>query len=249
MDALHLGRRVGLTENDAGWRLERSMMSYLETAWKEPDQGLWEVRGPPRHFTHSKVMAWVAADRAVKAVEAFGCDGPVDRFRAMRAAIHEEVCRSGFNSRLNSFVQYYGGETLDASLLLIPTVGFLPPTDPRVRGTIEAIERHLTSGGYVARYATHPHIDGLPPGEGAFLACSFWLADSLLLIGREADARALFERLIALCNDVGLLAEEVDPQTGRFLGNFPQAFSHVALINTARNLLGAGGPADHRKQA
>jgi GH15 family glucan-1,4-alpha-glucosidase len=248
MDALHLGRRLGLTPSHEGWRLQRALMRFLETAWVEPDHGMWEVRGPPRHFTHSKVMAWVAADRAVKAVEMFGRQGPVDRWRALRATIHEEVCQRAFDPELNSFVQYYGGKMLDASLLLIPTVGFLPPTDPRVRGTVEAVERHLMRDGFVARYTTHPKVDGLPPSEGAFLACSFWLADSYLLLGRERDARALFERLLGRCNDVGLLSEEIDPLTGRFLGNFPQAFSHVALINTARNLSGAGGPCEDRTQ-
>jgi GH15 family glucan-1,4-alpha-glucosidase len=248
MDVLHLGRRMGLEADDDGWRVQRALMDFLESAWRETDHGLWEVRGPPRHFTHSKVMAWVAADRAVKSVESFGDEGPVDRWRALRETIHAEVCANGFDAELGSFVQSYGSKDLDASLLMIPLVGFLPPTDPRVRGTVEAVERGLMESGFVKRYSTHTDVDGLPGTEGAFLACSFWLADNLTLLGRDADARRLFERLLGLCNDVGLLSEEVDPKTGRFLGNFPQAFSHVGLINTARNLSGSGGPAEDRRK-
>ena len=193
-------------------------------------------------------MAWVALDRAVKAVERFGLDGPVERWRNVRAAIHADVCEHGFDRELGAFVQYYGSKLLDASLLMIPLVGFLPAKDPRVLGTVEAIRRRLTTDGLVARYQTVPELDGLPPGEGAFLACSFWLADNLALQGKQAEARALFERLLDVRNDVGLLAEEYDPGARRFLGNFPQAFSHVGLINTACNLSRRGGPADHRKE-
>ncbi len=206
------------------------------------------MRGPRRHFTHSKVMAWVAADRAVKAVEQFGLDGPVDGWRALRAQIHEEVCRRGFNPRRGAFVQYYDGTELDASLLMIPCVGFLPPTDPRVVSTVEAIQRELCARhGFVRRYIPAGHVDGLPGGEGVFLPCTFWLVDALLMLGRRDEARALFERLLAVCNDVGLLCEEYEPGTKRQLGNFPQAFSHVSLVNTARNFSDHAGPAEQRK--
>jgi GH15 family glucan-1,4-alpha-glucosidase len=248
MDAMHVCRRLGLDMDDAGWRLQRSMVNFLETIWSEPDEGIWEVRGPRRHFTHSKVMAWVAFDRAVKAVETFGREGPAPRWRAVRKAIHDEVCERGFDPDLGSFVQYYGAKQVDASLLMIPLVGFLPPEDPRVRGTVSAIERDLLRDGFVARYVTHPGVDGLPPGEGAFLACTFWLADNLELLGRHDEAKALFERLLSLRNDVGLLSEEYDVRRGRLCGNFPQAFSHVSLINTALNISPAIGPAQHRKQ-
>lgn len=248
MDTMHVCRRLGLELDGAGWPLQRAMINYLEKIWSEPDEGIWEVRGPRRHFTHSKVMAWVAFDRAIKAVETFGCEGPVARWRAVRQAIHDEVCKHGFNPELGSFVQYYGATALDASLLMIPLVGFLPPEDPRVRGTVLAVERDLKRDGFVARYLTDPSIDGLPDGEGAFLACTFWLADNLELIGRHDDAKALFERLLALRNDVGLLSEEYDVERRRLCGNFPQAFSHVSLINTAINLLPDTGPARHRKE-
>ncbi|MGH7230727.1 MAG: glycoside hydrolase family 15 protein, partial [Nitrospiraceae bacterium] len=206
----------------------------------------WEVRGDRRHFTHSKVMAWVAMDRAVKAVEGFKLEGPVNRWRAVRAEIHEQVCRDGFDPGLGAFVQFYGSRALDASLLMIPLVGFLPPTDPRVQGTVRAIERDLMANGFVLRYKTSRQVDGLPEGEGAFLPCTFWLADNLALMGRTADARRLFDRLLGLRNDVGLLSEEYDHGARRLLGNFPQAFSHVGLINTARNLSRQGGPAQDR---
>jgi GH15 family glucan-1,4-alpha-glucosidase len=194
-------------------------------------------------------MAWVALDRAVKAVERFGLEGPVERWRAVRGAIHDDVCRNGFDRELGAFVQYYGSKLLDASLLMIPLVGFLPATDPRMLGTVAAIQKHLTSDGLVARYQTTPELDGLPPGEGAFLPCTFWLADNLALQGRQGEARALFQRLLDIRNDVGLLSEEYDPGARRLLGNFPQAFSHVGLINTARNLSRRGGPAEHRKES
>ena len=249
MDAMHLARRGGLAPDENAWRVERALTDYLESAWSEPDNGIWEVRGPKRHFTHSKVMAWVAMDRMVKAVENFGLQGPVERWRGVRAKIHDEVCRHGFDRTRNTFVQYYGGTALDASLLMIALVGFLPPGDPRIKGTVEAIERDLMADGFVLRYRTNPKVDGLPPGEAPFLACSFWLADNLALMGRREDARLLFERLLGLCNDVGLLAEEYDPATKRHLGNFPQAFSHVALINTASNLSQSQGPAKNRQES
>jgi GH15 family glucan-1,4-alpha-glucosidase len=193
-------------------------------------------------------MAWVAFDRAVKGVEAFGLSGPVDAWRTLRARIHEDICKNGFNADKSSFVQYYGGDALDASLLLIPQVGFLPPEDPRVKGTVEAIERELTDGGLILRYRTHETADGLPPGEGAFLACSFWLADAYAMLGRHEDAERLFEHLLSLRNDLGLLAEEYDPHAKRQLGNFPQGFSHVGLVNTANNLISRRGPAEQRAE-
>ena len=246
MDAIHVSRRVGIPPDRPAWHLQRVLLDFLESNWRKPDEGIWEVRGPRRQFTHSKVMAWVALDRAVKAVERFGLDGPIDRWRALCQEIHAEVCRSGFDSDRNTFTQYYGSRELDASLLMIPLVGFLPPSDSRVRGTVEAIERELVHEGLVFRYSTDSTVDGLPAGESAFLACSFWLADNLALQGRESEARNLFERLVSLSNDLGLLAEEYDPAAGRLVGNYPQAFSHVGLINTARNLARAPGPAHHR---
>lgn len=248
LDTFHVARKSRIQFDDEGWRVERALVHFLETVWDRPDHGLWEVRGPPRPFTHSRIMAWVALDRAVKAVEQFGLDdhGHAGRWRALRATIHREVCERGWNPTVGAFTQFYGSDRLDAALLHMPLVGFLPACDPRVVATVEAIQRELMPDGLVLRYATDPVIDGLPSGEGAFLACSFWLADCLALMGRSAEARALFERLLALRNDVGLLAEEYDPVAGRQLGNFPQAFSHVALINTARNLQAAGGPAESR---
>ena len=249
MDAMHVARRGGLEPDENAWHVERALTEFLESAWNEPDNGIWEMRGPKRHFTHSKVMAWVAVDRMIKAVERFGLDGPLDRWRSLRATIHAEVCRRGFDRERNTFVQYYGGKELDASLLMIPMVGFLPPHDARVRGTIEAIERDLMADGFVLRYRTKRETDALPPGEAAFLACSFWLADNFALSGRNEDARRLFERLLNLRNDVGLLSEGYDPADKRLLGNFPQALSHLALVNTAFNLSRDHGPAKDRQQS
>jgi GH15 family glucan-1,4-alpha-glucosidase len=247
MDSLHFARRVGLEPDENTWRMQTALTEFVESAGKLPDEGIWEVRGPRRHFTHSKVMAWVALDRAVKSVERFGLRGPAGRWREVRDEIHAEVCRNGYDPEMNSFVQYYGSKEVDGSLLMIPLVGFLPGTDPRMIGTVKAIEERLTADGLVSRYAEAPHIDGLPPGEGAFIACTFWLADNLALQGRFSEARDLFERLLAIRNDVGLLSEQYDRTGRRFVGNFPQAFSHVGLINTARNLSRRGGPAENRR--
>ena len=236
MDAFHQARQSGLSANPEAWRLQMALVEYLERIWEQPDEGIWEVRGGPQHFTHSKLMAWVALDRSIKSAEMFGLPGPLDHWRGLRNRMHAEVCARGYNEKLGSFVQTYGSSNLDASLLLIPIVGFLPPEDPRVRGTVAAVESRLVTEGLVYRYDTVETRDGLPPGEGAFLACSFWLADNLVLLGRRKDARDLFERLLDLRNDVGLLAEEYDPVAKRQLGNFPQAFSHVGVIDTALNL-------------
>jgi GH15 family glucan-1,4-alpha-glucosidase len=246
MDTMHLARRSGIPADDDAWALECSLIRYLEKAWREPDHGIWEVRGPRRHFTHSKVMAWVAFDRAVKAIERFGLEGPLDTWRAVRQEIHETVCREAYDAEQNTFTQYFGANEVDASLLLIPLVGFLPATDPKMLGTVAAIERDLLHNGFVSRYRTREQLDGLPKGEGAFLACTFWLADNYALQGRRDDAVTAFERLVGLCNDLGLLSEEYDTVGRRLLGNFPQAFSHVMLINTARNLANGTGPAEHR---
>ena len=224
--------------------LGRTLLDWLESGWREPDNGIWEVRGPARHFTHSKVMAWVAMDRAVRSVEDLGLSGPVDRWRRVRDEIHAEVCHNGFDTELNTFVQYYGGKTTDASLLMIPLVGFLPPDDPRVKGLVDAVQRDLMVDGLVLRYQGDEGVDGLPEGEGAFLACTFWLADCLALQGRVGEARELFEQLLSLRNDLGLLAEQYDPFARRLVGNFPQAFSHVSLVNTAFRLDQAAGRVD-----
>ena len=249
MDAMHLARRGGMEPDENAWHVERALTDYLESAWNEPDNGIWEMRGQRRHFTHSKVMAWVAVDRMLKSVQQFGLTGPVERWRQLRAAIHEEVCREGYDRNRNTFVQYYGSKELDASLLMIPLVGFLPESDPRVRGTVEAIERDLVVDGFVLRYRTKPETDGLPPGEAAFLPCTFWLADNFALLGRQRDAVELFRSLLKLRNDVGLLAEEYDPAEKRLLGNFPQALSHIALVNSACNLSGSAGPAGDRQHS
>ncbi len=249
MDALHQGRKVGLPAHEPAWDMQRALLAHLEKVWQEPDAGLWEVRGPPRHFTYSKVMAWVAFDRAIKGVEAWQLPGPVERWRELRARIHDDVCTRGFRASKGVFVQSYGSDDLDASLLLLPITGFLPCHDPRMAATVEAIRRDLTEGGLVLRYRTRRGLDGLPPGEGVFIACSFWLVDVLCMQGRIAEARALFERLLELRNDLGLLAEEYDPVGRRLLGNFPQAFSHVGLVNSAMGLSEHAMPAEERAAA
>lgn len=246
MDALYQARRGGLGENRRAWAVQRALLDHLKEIWTEPDEGIWEVRGGAKHFTYSKIMAWVAFDRAIRSAAEFGMHGPVKEWEAQRAAIHEDVCRHGWDKQRQTFVQVYGEPQLDASLLLIPAVGFLPPEDQRVISTINAIEHDLFEDGFVRRYDTGATKDGLPPGEGMFLACSFWLADAYHLTGRDADAKALFERLLALRNDVGLLSEEYDTAHRRLVGNFPQAFSHIALVNTAHNLTHTEKPSEHR---
>jgi glucoamylase len=251
MDALHLARERGIPETPDSWAMQRGLMTHLEKIWQEPDNGLWEVRGPGRHFTHSRVMLWVAFDRAIRAVEEDGLPGPVERWRELRAKIHEEVLTHGFSERRGAFTQYYGGDELDAATLLIPAVGFLPGTDERVVATVEAVGRELKHGDLVDRYSTGPgesDVDGLAGREGSFLVCSFWYVDALALADRHDEARAMFGRLVDLCNDVGLLAEEYDPATGRFLGNFPQAFSHLGLVNSAAVLFGAQHNRHHRSR-
>jgi GH15 family glucan-1,4-alpha-glucosidase len=249
LDTLYVARKAGLSPDEATWPVERALVAHLAKVWHRPDSGIWEVRGAKRHFTHSKVMAWLAFDRAIRMVEEFAVEGPVEEWRRIRDEIHRQVCEQGYNSELGSFVQYYGSSVLDASLLLLPLVGFLPPDDPRVVGTVEAVERRLMRGGLLLRYEDGQGSDDLPPGQGAFLACSFWLVDSYVLLDRLDDARTLFERLLGLCNDVGLLAEEYDIGTGRQVGNFPQAFSHLALINSAYNLVNHRGPAKDRSKS
>ena len=246
MDVLHVGRKFNLEPNHEAWRFQKSMLRQLEKDWDKPDEGIWEVRGGQRHFTHSRMMCWVAFDRAVRGVEDFGLSGPVERWRALREEIHADICRHGWNEEKRSFVQHYDSAALDASLLLMGEVGFLPPEDPRFVGTVEAIERELVVEGLVLRYRSADTPDGLPGDEGVFLPCSFWLVDAYTMLGRHEDALALFERLLCLRNDLGLLAEEFDPRIGRQLGNFPQAFSHSALINSANNLMSARGPAQQR---
>jgi len=248
MDALHQARQGGLAAPPTSWDLQRELLTHLEAIWQEPDEGIWETRGGRQKFTLSRVMAWVAFDRAIRSAEHFGLPAPLDDWRKLRRQMHETICRDGFNEDRGSFVQSFGGTELDASLLLIPLVNFLDPNDRRVRGTVAAIERELLSDGFVLRYDTSRGTDGLPEGEGAFLACSFWLADNYALQGRRAEAEALFERLLALRNDVGLLAEEYDPRRRCQVGNFPQAFSHVALIGTAFSL-NDGGPVTARAES
>jgi GH15 family glucan-1,4-alpha-glucosidase len=249
IDLLFQARRLGVAGMDGAWNLEHALVEHIETIWEKPDAGIWEVRGGDRHFTFSKVMAWVALDRAIRTAEEFASRAPVERWRGLRERIHEEVCQRGFDSGMDSFVQYFGSRVLDASLLLLPVVGFLPPEDPRIRGTVIAIERSLLRDGFVARYDTARSADGLNTSEGAFLACSFWLADNYVLQGRHAEARDLFERILDLRNDVGLLSEEYDIRLQRQTGNFPQAFSHVALVNTAHNLTSKLSPVHHRSGA
>jgi GH15 family glucan-1,4-alpha-glucosidase len=248
LDAFYQGRKFGLQKTEVGWNLARALVRHVERIWTRPDEGIWEIRGPRRHFVHSKVMAWVAVDRAVRTMQDFEEEGPLERWIRLRADIHEQICRFGFSRELNSFVQYFGSKELDASLLMLPVVGFLPADDPRVKGTVAAIEKNLLKDGLVARYNTRTSVDGLPGDEGAFLACSFWLVDNYVLQGRMDEAEALFEHLLSLRNDVGLLSEEYDPREFRQLGNFPQAFSHLALVNSAHNLSAADQfkPCRHR---
>jgi GH15 family glucan-1,4-alpha-glucosidase len=236
MDSLYACHRYGLETSSYAWDMQLKLLEYLETIWQQPDQGMWETRCEPRHFTSSKIMTWVAFDRAIKTVEQFGVQGPRAHWQKLRAKIAAQIIDQAYDRKRNTFVQYYGAQDLDASLLLIPQLGFLPADDPRVHGTVAAIERELVRDGLVCRYPSEPGADGLPPGEGTFLACSFWLANTLALIGRRDEAVELFERLLALRNDLGLLSEEYDPIAGRMLGNFPQAFSHTAIINTAAHL-------------
>jgi GH15 family glucan-1,4-alpha-glucosidase len=251
MDALHLARERGLPDTSDSWSMQRGLMTHLEKIWRQPDNGLWEVRGQGRHFTHSRVMLWVAFDRAVRAVEEDGMPGPVERWKDLRAEIHEEVLANGFNAERGAFTQYYGGTELDAATLLIPAVGFLPGTDDRVQSTLDAIGKELKHGDLVDRYSTgigESDVDGLSGREGSFLVCSFWYVDALALAGRRAEAEAMFDRLVNLCNDVGLLAEEYDAESGRFLGNFPQAFSHLGLVNSAAVLYGGRHHRHHRNR-
>jgi GH15 family glucan-1,4-alpha-glucosidase len=238
MDCLYEARKESIAYDPVAWALQCRLLEHLETAWRQPDEGIWEVRGPRRHFTHSKVMAWVAFDRGARTVDRLGLRGDADRWRAIAREIHEEICAQGYDAERSTFTQSYGAPELDASLLLLPLVGFLPPDDPRLVGTVRAIERELVEDGLVLRYRTDAasNVDGLPPGEAAFLACSFWLADCYALMGRRDDAVELFDRLCALTNDLGLLAEEYDVRLGRQVGNFPQAFSHVSLVDTAFRL-------------
>jgi GH15 family glucan-1,4-alpha-glucosidase len=250
MDALYQCHTHGMPAEENAWNMRLSMLEFLETCWDQPDEGIWEVRGPARQFTHSKVMAWVAFDRGVRRLESSGViagDGArLERWREVRARMHREICERGYDDEVGAFVQSYGAKTLDASLLMLPLVGFLPPTDPRMRGTVRAIEARLLEGGLVRRYESDIRVDGLPGGEGVFLPCSFWLADNWALMGRRDEAAALFERLVGLCNDVGLLSEEYDVSARRLVGNFPQAFSHVSLVNSARSLVDNASPARRR---
>ncbi len=245
MDTLHVARHVGVESTEPAWALQRHFLDYLEGEWQQPDKGIWETRGPRQHFVQSKVMAWVAVDRAVRDSERYGLPGDVERWRRLRRDIHEEVCAKGYDASRRTFVRSYGSDGVDASLLMMPMVGFLPPSDERIRGTVAAVEHDLMREGLLLRYPPGTE-DGLPPGEGAFLACSFWLADTYVLLGRLDEARRLFERLTGLCNDVGLLSEEYDTEAERLIGNFPQALSHLALVNTAYNLSHQDSPAASR---
>jgi GH15 family glucan-1,4-alpha-glucosidase len=246
MDVHYQARRGGLTGNQSGWDAEIKFLEHLTQIWRKPDHGIWEMRGPPQHFTYSKVMAWVAFDRAVKSAETFGLEGPLDDWCRLRDAIHDDVCERGFDENLGTFVQAYGSKEMDASLLMLPIVGFLPVTDGRIAATIAAVEKRLLRDGFVMRYSTETVKDALPPGEGAFLACSFWLVDVYMLQERHDEAEALFRRLAGLANDVGLLSEEYDPKRRRLVGNFPQAFSHLTLVTSAYNLTRTRNPVDQR---
>ena len=249
MDALYQARQGSLGDAATGWDLERELLAHLEKIWREPDEGIWEVRSAREHFTYSKAMAWLGFDRAIKSAETYNLPGPLDRWRQIRADIHADVCAHGFDAARGSFVRAYGSKNLDASLLLLPAIGFLPPEDPRIKGTVEAIERELVVDGLVLRYNTATAADGLPAGEGVFLACSFWLADAYLMLERQSDAVKLFERLLTLRNDLGLLSEQYEPRSKRLVGNFPQAFSHLALVNTASNLSHYQKPAEQRSDS
>jgi GH15 family glucan-1,4-alpha-glucosidase len=248
MDTLHAAREADLSSEDEAWQMQKVLLAHLEKIWREPDQGIWEMRGPARKFTHSRLMCWVAFDRAVKSCEHFGLEGPVEHWRSVADAIHTDICGHGFDRQRNTFVQHYGGTALDAALLLIPQMGFLPVEDPRIAGTIAAIEGELLQHGFVRRYATENVDDGVGGGEGAFLACSFWLADAYAMVGRTDDALKMFEKLLSVRNDLGLMAEQYDAGRGRLVGNFPQGFSHIGLINTAYNLIRAQGPARQRSE-
>ncbi len=246
MDALYQARCGGLSASEPAWEMECDLLAHLESVWMEPDEGIWEVRGGRQHFTYSKMMAWVAFDRGLKSAQEFDLPAPIEKWSCIRDKIHEDVCEKGFDGARGCFVQAYGTKQLDASLLLIPAIGFLPASDPRVRSTIEAIEQELLVDGFVERYDTSQAKDGLPPGEGMFLACSFWLADAYQMMGRDEEAEKLFERLLRLRNDLGLLSEEYDPDKRRLVGNFPQAFSHISLVNTAHNLSHSEKPSNQR---
>jgi GH15 family glucan-1,4-alpha-glucosidase len=246
MDTLHQARCGGLAPNADGWNVEVEFLKHLATIWRNKDSGIWEVRGDEQHFVYSKVMAWVAFDRAIKSARIFKLDGDIAQWKNIRDQIHADVCANGFDRKRNTFVRAYGSKELDASLLLLPAVGFLKPDDPRVIGTINAIEKDLVVDGLVLRYDTELSDDGLPPGEGFFLACSFWLVDAYLMLGQREKATALFERLLKLRNDVGLLSEEYDLRSNRQVGNFPQALSHLALVNSASNLAHREKPAEQR---
>jgi GH15 family glucan-1,4-alpha-glucosidase len=246
LDGLHLARRSGIDVEETAWDLQLALLEFLENHWEDKDNGLWEVRGPRRHFVHSKVMAWAGVDRAIHAVERYGLDGPVEKWKKLRQRIHDDVCEKGFDPKRGTFTQFYGSQGLDAALLLIPRVGFLPWHDDRVVGTVDAVAKELCENGFVLRYRPDADggVDGLPGREGAFLACTFWLADALFGIGREKQAVELFESLLDLRNDLGMLSEEWATDQHRQLGNTPQAFSHVGLVNAARHLSGSRAAED-----
>ncbi len=249
MEALYIARKTGLPQDAEVWAIQLEMLKHLAEIWDQPDDGIWEVRGGRQHFVHSKIMAWLAFDSAIRSAQEFALEGPIERWKNLRDRIHAEVCLKGFDKKRNSFVQYYGAKGVDAALLLIPMIGFLPANDPRVAGTVKAIEEELLQDGLVLRYRTENGVDGLARGEGAFLACSFWLATNYVLLNRMDEAHKLFEYLLSLRNDLGLLAEEYDPRAKRQVGNFPQAFSHIALINTAYSLARVNQPATERASA